>query len=255
MRTLAIVNQKGGVGKTTTAVNLATCLAALGRHVLLLDCDPQCSASRWLGKTKTDGARFLEDVLGGGATLAEATCPTAVPRLSLVPSSPELAVRARLLSVELAGETVLSLHLRRLAPVYDYVLLDAPPELGMLSVNALVAASELLIPVSPDPLATQVLEQLMDTIDQVRERLNPKLRIAGILPVRVRPATLLARRSLADLAARFGDLLLPVVIRETVRAAEAPAHQQPLLEYEPESTAARDYCDLAAWISSKESRA
>jgi chromosome partitioning protein len=121
----------------------------------------------------------------------------------------------------------------------------------MLSINALVAAAELLIPVTPDPLATQVL----DTIDRVRERLNPALRIAGILPVRVRPHTRLARQALADLAARFPDLLLPVHIRDTVRAAEAPARQLPLLDDRPDSAAAQDYRALATLLVDQEARA
>jgi chromosome partitioning protein len=247
---LAVVNQKGGVGKTTTAVNLAACLAGLGRRVVLLDCDPQSAASRWLGAAKRPGGRpFLEEVFGGHAVLGEAVQATSIPRLSLVPASPELAVQARLLAAELAGETVLALHLRRELPAeYDQVVIDAPPELGMLSVNALVAATELLIPVSPDPLAIAVLDPLLDTIERVRERLNPSLRIAGILPVRVRAATRVARRSLDELAARFPALLLPVQIRDTVRAAEAPAHHLALAEYRPGSSAAQDYGALAAWL-------
>ncbi|HVT18562.1 MAG TPA: ParA family protein [Thermoanaerobaculia bacterium] len=255
-RILAIVNQKGGVGKTTTAVSLAAGLAALGRHVLLVDCDPQSAASRWLGFAKQPGQAFLEDVLAGRAPLPAAIYPTAVPRLSLLPASPELAVQARLLAVELAGETVLALRLRRELPAgFDYVLLDAPPELGMLSVNALVAASELVIPVTLDPLATEVLDQLLDTIDRVRERLNPELRIAGILAVRVNGHTLLAREVLARLAARFPDLLYPLSIRQTVRAAEAPGRQRSLLDHHPDSSAAQDYRALAALLVGQEVRA
>ncbi|HVT59513.1 MAG TPA: ParA family protein [Thermoanaerobaculia bacterium] len=254
-RIIAVVNQKGGVGKTTTTVNLASCLAALGRTVLLVDCDPQSAASRWLGLSKQPGQTYLEEVLAGRATLSRAIYPTSVPRLSLVPASPELAIQARLLAVELAGETVLSLYLRReLAARFDYVLLDAPPELGMLSINALVAATELLIPVSLDPLAVQVLDQLVDTIERVRERLNPGLRIAGILAVRVRSTTLLARQVLSELAARFPELLFPVYIRETVRAAEAPACQLTLLDYQPDSTAALDYRSLAELVVAQEAR-
>jgi chromosome partitioning protein len=223
-RTLAIVNQKGGVGKTTTAVSLAAGLAALGRQILLVDCDPQSAATRWLGFAKQPGQAFLEDVLAARAPLAAAIYPTAVPRLSLLPASPELAVQARLLAIELAGETVLALRLRRELPAgFDYVLLDAPPELGMLSVNALVAAGELVIPVTLDPLATEVLDQLLDTIERVRERLNPELRIAGILAVRVNGHTLLAREVLARLAARFPDLLYPLAIRPRRRGPRPPA--------------------------------
>ncbi|HVT61467.1 MAG TPA: AAA family ATPase [Thermoanaerobaculia bacterium] len=153
-RRIAIANHKGGVGKTTTAVNLAACLGRLGRSVLLVDCDPQGSASRWLGFTKSPGRPFLEDVVAGQATLGAATYPTGVVGVSIVPSSPALAVQDRYLAAEVGGETVLSIHLRSSpASQHDYVLFDAPPQVGMLSLNALTAADELVIPVAPGRLA------------------------------------------------------------------------------------------------------
>jgi len=260
MRILAIANHKGGVGKTTTAVNLAACLAALDRQVLLIDCDPQGSASRWLGFARepteptdptdptvpTPPRLFLEDVFSGKANLAAATHPTAIDRLALVPASPELAVQDRLLAGKPAPAAVLA---RALQPTrslpFDYILLDSPPQLGLLSCNVLAAADELLIPLSPDPLSVAVLDELLQSVATIREWLNPRLRIAGILLVRVRAQTLLARQVAAELAARYGDLILPVQIRETVRAAEAPSRHLPLIAASPDASAAEDYRQLA----------
>jgi chromosome partitioning protein len=255
MRVLAIANHKGGVGKTTTAVNLAACLAEAGRQVLLIDCDPQGSASRWLGFTP-DPARprpYLEDVFSGKADLAAATHPTAIDRLALVPASAELTVQDRLLVGKPAPAAVLARALRpaRSLP-FDDILLDSPPQLGLLSCNVLAAADELLIPLSPDPLSVAVLDELFQSVTTIREWLNPRLRIAGILLVRVRAQTLLARQVAADLVARYGDLILPVQIRETVRVAEAPSRHLPLIAASPDAAAAEDYRQLARLLLSEE---
>jgi chromosome partitioning protein len=264
MRIIAIANHKGGVGKTTTAVNLAACLAAAGRQVLLIDCDPQGSASRWLGfrppptgptdpTVPTPLRPFLEDVFSAKADLAAATYPTAIDRLALVPASPELAVQDRLLAGKPAPAAVLA---RALQPArslpFDYVILDSPPQLGLLSCNVLAAADELLIPLSPDPLSVAVLDELFQSVATIREWLNPRLRIAGILLVRVRAQTLLARQVAADLTARHGDLILPIQIRETVRAAEAPSRHLPLIAASPDASAAEDYRQLAQLLLAAE---
>jgi chromosome partitioning protein len=246
MRILAIANHKGGAGKTTTAVNLAACLAAAGRRILLIDCDPQGSASRWLAVNPPTGRPFLEDIFAAQAQLADAIHPTPCERLDLVPASPQLAVQDRLLAGKPAPAAVLA---RALAPAralpYDHILLDSPPQLGLLACNVLAAADDLLIPLAPDPLSAAVLDELFDSITTIREWLNPALSILGILLVRVRPQTLLARQVGADLAARHGSLVLPVQIRETIRAAEAPSRNLPLIATSPDCAAAEDYRRLA----------
>jgi chromosome partitioning protein len=253
LRRIAIANHKGGVGKTTTAVNLAACLGRLGHRVLLVDCDPQGSASRWLGFGKTAGRPFLEDVVAGRAAIGAATYATGVAGVWMVPASPELAVQDRYLAAEVGGETVLGIHLRGLTEErFDYMLLDSPPQVGMLSLNVLTAAEELVIPVAPDPLALDGLAQVFETVRLVQERLNPRLHVTGILLFRVRPATLLAKRVAADLAGRFPGLVFETFVHETVRAAEAPSHRLPLIDYQPMCSAAEDFRRLAAAVVAQE---
>lgn len=253
MRIIGLANHKGGVAKTTTAVNLAACLAAMGRSVLLIDCDPQASASRWLGFAPAPGRPFLEDVFAGDATLAESTYPTNVERLSLVPSSSQLAVQDRLLAGKPAPAAVLLRALRAApASAFDYALLDSPPQLGMLACNVLAASQELLIPLSPDPLSAAVLDELFESVSTIREWVNPDLRILGILLVRVRNQTLLAREISASLTTRYAELVLPVQVRETIRAAEAPARHLPLAAHCPQCSAAQDYHRLAEFLLQRE---
>jgi chromosome partitioning protein len=229
--------------------------AGRSRAVLLVDCDPQASASRWLGADKVSGHPFLE-VLSGRAVFPEAIYPTRVTGVHLLPTSPELSVVERYLAADVGSETIPRECLQVEPPHhYDYVILDSPPQLGMLSLNALVAAQELIIPVAPDPLALDGLMQLLSTIDLVQRRLNAALRIAGILLFRVRPATLLAKKVAADLALQFPDLLFSTSIRDTIRAAEAPSHNLSLIDCHPLSTAAQDYAHLAASVINQETAA
>jgi chromosome partitioning protein len=246
MHTLAIANHKGGVGKTTTAVNLAACLAEAGRSVLLIDCDPPAAASGWLAAELPAGAPRLEQVFAGEADLAAAAQPTAIAGLTIVPTSPALAVQDRLLYGSPAPAAVLARALRGWRGIpFDYVLLDSPPQLGMLACNVLAAADRLLIPVCPDPLSVAALDELFRTVATIREWLNPHLGIAGILLTRVRARTRLGRDVAADVAARYPGLVLPVAIRETVRAAEAPSLHLPIGASQPRSPIAADYRWLA----------
>jgi chromosome partitioning protein len=251
-RIIAITNHKGGVGKTSAAVNLAACLGR-SRRVLLLDCDPQASASRWFDTGKPSSLPFLEEVLTGQAGLSEAIHPTRVTGVHLVPTSPKLSTVERHLAADVGSETVLRECLQSEASArFHYLILDSPPQLGMLSLNALVAAHELIIPVVPDPLAVDGLMQLLTTVEVVQRRLNHSLRLAGILLFRVRPTTLLAKQVASELAFKFPGLVYPTAIRETVRAAEAPSHHLPLIDCHPLSTAAQDYLRLAVAVIEQE---
>lgn len=251
MRRFAVVNQKGGSGKTTTAVNLVTALGALGRRTLLVDMDPQGSASHWY--RLEGGGRGLLDVLLEESELSELIQETASPGVSLVPASNWLMTVEKLLAGEAGAESLLRPAVDRVAADgWDYLLMDCPPTLGLLTVNALVAANEVLIPVEARVLPLHGLAQLLETVRLVEERLNPRLRISGILLSRVDRRTRLAQEISDDLRARFGKLVYKAVIRENIRLAEAPSFGQPILAYAARSPAAEDFRQLAAEVVAQE---
>ncbi len=244
MRTIAIVNQKGGSGKTTTAVNLAATLAEAGKKVLLIDLDPQASASMWYGLKEKGKA--LYDVLTGEAGLETAIEKSSVDSLDLVPSSPLLAGVEKALANEVASETILKNKLFRLQQKpWDYLLIDCPPTLGILSLNALTTANEVLVPVEAHVMALHGLVQLLKTISLVKQRLNPDLEITGILPCRVDFRTKHSKEVLDQLRARFEGKVCQSVIRENIRLAEAPLHLKPITHYDSACNGSLDYRKLA----------
>ncbi|HVT58946.1 MAG TPA: ParA family protein [Thermoanaerobaculia bacterium] len=245
MRTLAITNQKGGAGKTTTAVNLAAALAELGRRVLVLDLDPQASASAWLG-VRDGGTGLLEALRDGGRPLAELARETSAPGVELIASSVHLTRAERELAAELGGERVLWKLLQDLPPRWDYVLVDCPPALGLLTANALVAVGEVLVPVEASMMAVAGLASLLQTVRRAQERLNPALAVAGIFACRVDARTNLARDVVTALRERFPASFLVTVVRESVRLREAWAHSLPINRYAPKSSGAEDHRALAA---------
>jgi chromosome partitioning protein len=250
MRTIAIANLKGGSGKTTTAVNLAATLAERGRSVLLLDLDPQCSASQWLG---LDTAAGTADLLGASASLDETTVPTRCAGLYLVPASTALAGTERSLARELGAEMILRRRLDRGSQrAYDYLLIDCPPAAGVLTLNALTAATEVLVPVEAHVMALHGVAQLMDTLAVIRERLNSPLDVAGILACRVDGRTRHGQEVVQQLRARFGDLVFQTQIRENVRLAEAPSFGEPIIDYDGRSLGAADYRSLASEVIAQE---
>lgn len=250
MRTMAIVNQKGGSGKTTTAVNLAAALAEQGRRVLLLDLDAQASASSWYGVGET--GRGLLEVLVANGNVADLVHQTTTPRVALVPASPWLVSAEKALAGELGAETILRRALDRLPDDrWDYLLLDCPPTLGILTINALTAVREVLVPVEAHVMALTGLAQLLNTVQVVQERLNPMLAVTGILACRVN-RTRHTQEVLAQLRERFGELVYPVAIRENVRLAECPSFAQPIFAYDPRSNGAEDYRQLAAAVIAQE---
>ena len=247
MQTVAILNHKGGSGKTTTAVNLAAALGELGRRVLLLDLDPQASASRWLAiDDKTGG---LYDVLVKRTALEPHIRQTTVAGVDLVPARQDLAAAELEARRKPGAELVLRNALSHLPPRWDTVLLDCPPSLGLLTVNALAAADEVLVPVEAHILALEGLADLLGTLGLVREALNPQLRLSAVLACRV-SRTRHTRDVVELLRQQFPDTMLTTVVRESARLAEAPAFKQPILTYASDSPGAVDYRAVAAeWLS------
>lgn len=251
MRTIAIANQKGGSGKTTTAVNLAATLGEKGRRVLLVDLDAQHSATAWLGIQETGKGIFSAFAENGNLT--DLVHHTDVKGITLIPSSAWLVGVEKALAGEVGAETILRRQLARLpANQWDYVLVDCPPTLGILTVNALTAVRELLVPVEAHVLALHGLAQLLQTIEVVKERLNPNLEISGILPCRVDVRTRHSQEVVEQLRGRFGNVVYNTVIRENVRLAECPSFRQPVTQYDTRSAGSVDYRALAREIIKQE---
>lgn len=245
MRIIAICNQKGGSGKTTTAVNLAASLGELGRRVLVIDVDPQANASSWLGAR--DAGKGTYEVLTEGRPLKEIIVnETGAPGVALAPASNWLAGVERALSTVPDGPFRLADAIQAWGDGFDYVLIDTPPTIGLLTTNALISAKEVLIPVEATPLAIDGLAQLIETINQARTpRLNPGLEIAGIVLCRVDARRLKDRGIKEMLEKHFSGQMFKTQIRENTRLAEAPSYAEPINKYDPESYGAADYKSLA----------
>ena len=251
MRTFAIANQKGGSGKTTTSVNLAAALGEKGRRVLVIDLDPQHSTTAWFG-VKNAGKGVL-GIFAENGSMLDLVQDSGVAGVDLVPSSSWLVGAEKMLAGEVGAETILRRNLDRLPPDrWEYVLIDCPPTLGVLTVNALVAVAELLVPVEAHVMALSGLAQLLQTVEVVRERLNPDLRVSGILACRVDFRTRHAREVVEQLRQRSGSLVYRTVIRENIRLAECPSFGQAITQYDGKSAGAADYRALADEIISQE---
>ncbi|MFO1435306.1 MAG: ParA family protein [Gammaproteobacteria bacterium] len=251
-RIFAITNQKGGVGKTTTSVNLAASLAATKRRVLLIDIDPQGNATMGSGVDKRELRNSTYDVLMNDTPIAQVTVHLPEAGYDLIPANGDLTGAEVGLLEELGRELKLRAALAHVAANYDFVLIDCPPSLNMLTVNALVAADAVIIPIQCEYYALEGLSALVETIEKIRKVLNPKLRIEGLLRTMYDPRNNLASQVSAQLLKYFGDKVYSTVIPRNVRLAEAPSHGMPIMLYDRQSSGSIAYLALAGEMLRKD---
>jgi chromosome partitioning protein len=263
LRVLAVANQKGGVGKTTTAINLGTALSAVGEKVLILDLDPQGNASTGVGVAEEQRLLTSFDVLSGKVSLAKASAKTLVPNLSLVPANADLVGLESTLMAEASRpfrlrEAVLALIAeQKVRPgdvPYTYVLIDCPPSLNLLTLNAMVAAHAVLVPVQCEFFALEGISQLKETIEQIKGTLNPGLEIQGVVLTMHDARTALSNEVESEVRAFFGAKVYTTMIRRNVRVAEAPSHGKPILLYDYDCHGSQDYIKLAHEVIERERR-
>jgi chromosome partitioning protein len=251
-RVIAVTNQKGGVGKTTTAINLGAALAVSDVKVLLIDADPQGNTTSGLGIQKTPGLTTIYDVLVDGKEIEHAICHTSMDGLDVLPADKNLiGVNLRLVSAD-DRESILRHHLKHVRDRYDFILIDCPPALDLLTLNALMAADSVLIPIQCEFFALEGISELMDTIERIRDSFGHPLKIEGILLTMFDDRTNLARQVAADLREFFGDEVFKTVIPRNIRLAEAPSHGKSILAYDPGSRGSESYIQLAKEVLTNE---
>jgi chromosome partitioning protein len=261
LRVLVLANQKGGVGKTTTAINLGTALAAIGERVLIIDLDPQGNASTGLGIDRKNRAVSTFDIMLGEEGLSAAIQPTAVPRLSIAPSTLDLlgveleiaAEKDRAHRLKTALKAFADEQQARLeADRYTYVLIDCPPSLNLLTINALAASDSVLVPLQCEFFALEGLSQLLSTVEKVRQTLNPELSIHGIVLTMYDPRNNLAAQVAADVRGFMGDKVYETIIPRNVRISEAPSYGKPVLLYDLKCSGSQAYLRLASEVIQRE---
>jgi chromosome partitioning protein len=242
---IAIANQKGGVGKTTTSVNLAACLASLGKKVLLVDIDPQGNTTSGLGINKGDVTNCIYDVLINEVHPKDAMCETSVPGLKIIPATIQLAGAEIELVPTISRELRLKKSLHMVKDDFDYVLIDCPPSLGILTINSLTAADSVLIPIQCEYYALEGLSQLLNTVRLVQKHLNTSLQIEGVLLTMLDARTNLGIQVIEEVKKYFQQKVYQTIIPRNVRLSEAPSHGQAIITYDPRSKGAEVYLELA----------
>ncbi len=252
MKIISIANRKGGVGKTTTTINIATALSAIEKKVLVIDFDPQGNATTSMGIAKQKGQYSSYDVLINNCDVRDAIIHTDLPRFDMIPSSPDLAAaEIELVDVE-KREYVLRKALRNLDSLYDYVLIDCPPSLNLITINALVCSNSVMVPLQCEFLALEGLADLMKNINAIKKSFNPGLSLQGIVLTMYSRQNNLSQMIEADVRKYFGDKVYQTVIPRSVRIAEAPSHGKPILIYDFKSVGAQAYIQLAKEVLKRE---
>lgn len=252
-RIITIANQKGGVGKTTTAINLATALAAIGERVLIIDLDPQGNASTGLGIDRRSRLHSSYDILVGASTVGETVVPTVVPNLSVIPSTMDLLG----LEMEIASQSDRVFRLKRClqsneAMRYSYILVDCPPSFNLLTMNAMAAAHSVLVPLQCEFFALEGLSQLLETVEQVRRTVNPDLDIQGIVLTMFDSRNNLAQQVVNDVRSHLGEKVYHTLIPRNVRVSEAPSYGKPAILYDLKCAGSQAYLQLASEVIQRE---